>query len=158
MNYETINIPVIGKTEWWIEGLDYEGYSQYDGRGLKQRFWFRGQQLTDKKYELPVNGKLTETDDWYKITLTSNYKQYGNNIVYLNYNNGVNTLLGKYFNIDANSRSDEAEVEVYLTPMEYKLISQGASVHFDDDIYIVNEVQGYDPSGHNPTKLILMKK
>lgn len=158
MNYETINIPVIGKTEWWIEGLDYEGYSKYDGRGLKQRFWFRGQQLTDKKYELPVNGKLTETDDWYKITLTSNYKQYGNNIVYLNYNNGVNTLLGKYFNIDANSRSDEAEVEVYLTPMEYKLISQGASVHFDDDIYIVNEVQGYDPSGHNPTKLILMKK
>lgn len=154
-NYKTINIPVIGKTEWWIEGLDYEGYSKYDGRGLTQRMWFRG---TQSDIEIPVNGKYNETDDWYKITSISNYKQYGNNVVYLNYNNGVNTLLGKYFNIDINSASDEVEVEVYLTPMEYKLISQGASVHFDDDIYIVNEVNGYDPTGTNPTKLILMKK
>lgn len=157
-NYSTVQLPVIGKTEWWIEGYDYEGMASNDGRGFRQRFWFRGEQLTDEKYKLPVNDKFDKTDDWYNITLTKNYKQYDSEIVYLNYNNGVDTLLGKYFNIDINSASDEVEVEVYLTPMEYKLISQGASVHFDDDIYIVNEVNGYDPTGTNPTKLILMKK
>lgn len=143
-----INIPIIGKTEWWIEGLDYEGYSQYDGRGLTQRFWFRGEQSE-------VNIKIDE-DDTYKVTTTSNYKIYDSDIVYLNYNNGVNTLLGKYFNIDIDSGSDEVEIEVYLTPHEYKHISMGASVHFDDNIYKVLEIQGYDPSGTNPTKLKLM--
>ena len=152
-NYKTVSIPVIGKTEWWIEGLDYEGYSKYDGRGLTQRFWFRGEQ-TD--IEIPVNEKYDKTDDWYKITTTSNYKIYDSDIVYLNYNNGVNTLLGKYFNIDIDSGSDEVEIEVYLTPNEYKHISMGASVHFDDNIYKVLEIQGYDPSGTNPTKLKLM--
>ena len=144
----SISIPVIGKTEWWIEDYDYEGQAQNDGRGMTQRMWFRGEQIDTKL-------KLDESDI-YKITTTSNYKQYGTNIVYLNYNNGVNTLLGKYFNIDINSASDEVEVEVYLTPNEYKQISTGASVHFDDNIYKVLEIQGYDPLGANPTKLKLI--
>ena len=42
--------------------------------------------------------------------------------------------------------------------MEYKAISNGASVHFDDDIYQPLEINGYDPSGINPTKLKLMKR
>ena len=149
----TISIPVIGKTEWWIEGLDYEGYASNDGRGLTQRMWFRNEP-TD--IEIPVNDTVDKTDDWYKITTTSNYKIYDSNIVYLNYNNGVNTLLGKYFNIDIDSGSEEVEIEVFLNPNEYKHISMGASVHFDDNIYKVLEIQGYDPSGTNPTKLKLL--
>lgn len=152
-DYKNVNIPVIGKTDWWIEGLDYEGYSQYDGRGFTQRMWFRGEQTS---IEIPVNGKYDETDDWYKITTTKPYKQYGNNIVYLNYKNGVNTLLGKYFNIDINSASDRVDIEIYLTPMEYKLITAGSSVHFDDNIYKVIEINGYDPSGINKCKLSLI--
>lgn len=151
-----VDIPVIGKTEWWIEGLDYEGYSKYDGRGLTQRMWFRGEQLEGYGYEIPVNGKYDETDDWYKITTTSNYKQYENGIVYLNYNKGTNTLLGKYFNLDIDSSSDQVDIEVFLTPMEYKLISAGASVHFDDNIYKVIQITGYDPSGENKCKLSLI--
>ena len=149
-----VNIPVIGKTEWWIEGLDYEGSSQNDGRGFKQRLWFRGKQTG---IYIPVNGTIENTDDFYNITTTSNYKEYNSDeIVYLNYNNGVNTLLGKFFNIDIDSRADEVEIEVYLTPMEYKQISMGCSVHFDDNIYKILEIQGYDPSGNNPTKLKLL--
>lgn len=155
--YSTVNIPVIGKTEWWIEGYDYEGMSKYDGRGLTQRMWFRNQPLVGSQYQVPVNDTYDKTDDWYQITTTSNFKQYGvNEVVYLNYKNGVNTLLGKFFNIDVNSASDEVEIEVYLTPMEYKLISQGASVHFDDNIYKVLEIEGYDPSRENPTTLKLI--
>ena len=142
-----VYIPVIGKSEWWIEGYKYEEMAQNDGRGLKQRFWFRGK---------PTDAMLWTQGEQYRITTTSNYKKYDNGTVYLNYNNGVNTLLGRYFNIDVNSGSDEVEVEVYLTPMEYKLISQGSSVHFDDNIYKVMEIQGYDPSNLNPTKLKLI--
>jgi hypothetical protein len=156
IEYNTVTIPVIGKTDWWIEGFDYEGNAKYDGRGFKQRFWFRNSPTTDLKYKLPVNYEYDKTDDWYQITTISNYKQYGSNVVYLNYNNGTNTLLGKYFNVDINSASDEVEVEVYLTPDEYRQISMGASVHFDDNLYKVMEIQGYDPSGVNPTKLKLL--
>lgn len=144
----TVSLPVIGKTEWWIEGLDYEGYSQYDGRGMTQRMWFRGSQTG-------IN-LLTNDTEQYDITTATNYKMFGNNVVYLNYNNGVNTLLGKYFNIDIDSASDQVDIEVYLTPMEYKHISAGASVHFDDNLYKVIQINGYDPSGENPTKLSLI--
>ena len=141
-------IPVIGKTEWWIEGYKYEEMAKYDGRGLKQRFWFRN---SPTQWTLPTQGEM------YRITTTSNQKQYANgNMIYLNYNNGVNTLLGKYFNINLDSGSDQVEIDVYLTPMEYKLISMGSSVHFDDNIYKVLQIQGYDPSGENPTKLVLI--
>jgi hypothetical protein len=68
----------------------------------------------------------------------------------------VNTLLGKYFNADVDSGGDEVEIEVYLTPDEYKHISMGSSVHFDDNLYKVLEIQGYDPMGKNPTKLKLL--
>lgn len=144
----TVSIPVIGKTEWWIEGFKYEEMSQYDGRGLTQRMWFRGSQCG---VELLTNG-----NEYVDITTCTNYKMFGNNVVYLNYKNGVNTLLGKYFNIDVNSASDQVDIEVYLTPMEYKLISMGSSVHFDDNIYKVIEINGYDPSGENKCKLSLI--
>ena len=123
---------------------------------MTQRMWFRNAPTTEEKYKIPVNDTYDKTDDWYQITTISNYKMYDTDIVYLNYNNGVNTLLGRYFNIDVDSSSDEVEIEVYLNPIEYKLISQGASVHFDDNIYKVLEVQGYDPLGNNPTKLKLL--
>ena len=142
-----VYIPVIGKSEWWIEGYKYAEMAQNDGRGFKQRFWFRNK---------PTDAMLLTQGEQYRITTSSNYKKYDNGTVYLNYNNGVNTLLGRYFNIDVNSASDEVEIDVYLTPMEYKLISQGSSVHFDDNIYKVMEIQGYDPSGTNPTKLKLI--
>ena len=144
----TVSLPIIGKTEWWIEGFKYEEMAKYDGRGMTQRMWFRGSQTG-------IN-VLTNGGEQVDITTCTNYKMYGNNVVYLNYKNGVNTLLGKYFNIYVNSASDQVDIEVYLTPMEYKLISAGSSVHFDDNIYKVIEINGYDPSGENPTKLSLI--
>jgi hypothetical protein len=144
-----VNIPVIGKTEWWIEGYKYEEMAKNDGRGMTQRMWFRN---SPSDIVLPVQGEQ------YYITTTSNDKIYpdNNEIIYLNYKNGVNTLLGKYFNADVDSGGDEVEIEVYLTPDEYKHISMGSSVHFDDNLYKVLEIQGYDPMGKNPTKLKLL--
>lgn len=153
--YTDIQIPVIGKTEWWIENYDYEGNAQNDGRGLTQRMWFRNEP-TDIK--IPLANNYTEEQEWYYITTPSNNKLIDNNTVDLSFKNKNNTLLTKFFNTHVNGQSDNVEIEVYLNPMEYKAISNGASVHFDDDIYQPLEINGYDPSGINPTKLKLMKR
>lgn len=155
MQYTDIQIPVIGKTEWWIENYDYEGNAQNDGRGLTQRMWFRNEP-TDIK--IPLANNYTEEQEWYYITTPSNNKLIDNNTVDLSFKNKNNTLLTKFFNTHVNGQSDNVEIEVYLNPMEYKAISNGASVHFDDDIYQPLEINGYDPSGINPTKLKLMKR
>lgn len=152
--YIDIQIPVIGKTEWWIENYDYEGNAQNDGRGLTQRMWFRNEP-TDIK--IPLANNYTEEQEWYYITTPSNNKLIDNNTVDLSFKNKNNTLLTKFFNTHINGQSDNVEIEVYLNPMEYKAISNGASVHFDDDIYQPLEINGYDPSSVNPTKLKMMK-
>ena len=63
-----------------------------------------------------------------------------------------------YFNITPYLASNYVKVDVYLTPEEYKMIKNGALVHFDSDLYIPVEISGYDPSGSNPTELKMMKK
>lgn len=150
LTFNELQIPVIGKTEWWIDGLDYEGYAKNDGRGLRQRFWFRG----DKQdYKLPLG-----EDEYYDITLPLGHKKIDNNTIYLNYNNSNNSLLSKFFNSRINSRSEEVEIEVYLSALEYKQLTNGSNVKFNDDIYQILEISGYDPLGYNKTKLKLMKK
>lgn len=143
-----VSIPVIGKTSWWIEGLDYEGLSQYDGRGFTQRMWFRD---TPKGVVIPVNGEDVD------LASATNYKMIDGERIELNYKNQKDNLLDSYFNIHSNARSGEVEIEVYLSPIEYKQIKNGASVHFDDDVYKVIEIEGFDPSGVNPTRLKMMK-
>lgn len=150
LTFNELQIPIIGKTEWWIEGLDYEGYAKNDGRGLKQRFWFRGDKLD---YKLPLG-----EDEYYDITLPLPSKDIDNNTIYLNYNNSNNSLLSKFFNSSINSRSEKVEIEVYLSALEYKQLTNGSNVKFNDDVYQILEISGYDPLGYNKTKLKLMKK
>ena len=50
------------------------------------------------------------------------------------------------------------EVEVYLSADEYNRIKNGSLIHFDSDLYIPIEINGYDPSGNNPTTIKMMKK
>lgn len=45
----SFSMPIIGKTEWWIEGYDYAENEKYDGRSFRQRFWFRGEPLWEDK-------------------------------------------------------------------------------------------------------------
>ena len=136
--YYPYQLPIIGKTEWWIEQYDYEGQAKNDGRSLKQRLWFRNAPTSHK---LPCNDNYLKADEWYNITTTTNEKTIDNEVVYLNYNNGTNTLLGKYFNTNFDSANDEVDIEVYLTANEYKDITNGAMVKFDDSLYKVLEVE-----------------
>lgn len=144
-NDTTLNIPVIAKTEWFIEdAFNYGEYQQYDGRSFPQRFITRNE---PSSYTLPV----VNNDD-YVITLPSSKTTNNINLDYKK----TNSLLSYFFDIKRNPLNDEIEVEAYITPLQYKQIKQGASVKLDDNIYKVNQIEGFDPSQTNLTKLKLM--
>lgn len=151
-----IKIPVIGKSEWWIEGYKYEEYARYDGRGFRQRFWFRDKP-TNIKLKVNVSESLNESET-YIITTPIPTKTINGELINLTYYNNNNSLLNRFFNININPKNDEIEVECYLTPSEFIILSKCGCVKFDDDIYQINEITGYDPLNNNPTKLLLMKK
>ena len=76
----------------------------------------------------------------------------------LNFNNQQGSLLDRYFNVTPRTDSNYLTVECYLTPTEYIMLKNGAFTKFDDDLYLVSEIVGYDATGVNPTELHLIKK
>lgn len=140
----TITLPVIAKDEDFI--IQSEKSMKKDGLGLKQRWWFRQEpgvlsvtlwNNTNVYLSIPVNAK-----DGYV----------------LNYKNEEGSLLRRFFNFFATPDSNMVTVECYLTPTEYVMLKNGAMVKFDDDLYYVSEIQGYDATGNNMTELHLVKK
>ena len=143
----TLRMPVISKFSYMIDGYDYEESMTHDGYGLAQRFWYRPDKTNAYVW------LRTDPAERVQVYVPSNYK-YGVN---LSYKTTEPSLL-KYFNITPYLSSNYVTIEVYLTPDEYSRIKNGSLVHFDSDIYMVVEVQGYDASSNNPTTLKLMKK
>lgn len=152
-----ISIPVISNEEYMIDNYDYENSMAHRGYNLPQRFWFRGNSFgvqvpTENDYTISSNSVITRNN----VSLYSVKNQ--KNRINLSYKDTEISLVTEYFNIHPMLSSNYVIVDVYLTPEEYKLIKDGATVHFDDDIYYVSEIQGHDPSGSNPTTLKLIKK
>lgn len=141
-----INIPVISKFSYMIEGYSYEDSMKVDGKGLPLRYWFRGK---DTGFSVMVNGR-------YPVQLYNTYNSYEG--LQLSYHNETGTLLTKYFNLNPDLSSNYVSVKCYLNPSEYVLLKNGANVIFDSDVYIVGEIQGYDAMGINQTELQLIKK
>lgn len=155
----TLNLPIVAKDEDFIDGGDYEAMMKVDGRSLKQRMWFKNP-ATDfyvpnkngAKYN--DNGDLVSATEYLRIcTPTDVYEGYD----VLRFTKDRNTLLMRYFNIDENTDSNYANIEVYLTPQEYMALRHGAMVRFDNDRYRLCSITGYCPVGNNKTKLKLMK-
>lgn len=141
-----ITIPVISKFSYMIDGYSYEESMKVDGKGLPLRYWFRGKMTP---YSVLVNGK-------YPVNIydTKNEKDGYT----LNYHQREGTLLNRYFNINPDLSSNYVSIKCFLTSEEYKLLKGGCNVIFDQDVYIVSEIQGYDAMGLNETELILIKK
>lgn len=148
-----LKIPCISKFTYMIDGYDYEESMKHDGYGQPQRFWFRpsgtGCYVWTRTYP-PERVMLFEPKNLY-----TNYQD-----IYLNlsYKNTEQSLLTQYFNVNAYLASNYVEVDVYLSPDEYNRIKNGSLIHFDSDLYIPIEIDGYDPSGNNPTTIKMMKK
>ena len=141
-----LNLPIISKDVYMIDGYNYEESMKVDGRGLKQRWWFR---------QAPTTNSIFTTDgEEIFLTIPTNTM----NGFDLSYKNEDGTLLTKFFNIIQYSNSNYMTVEAYLNVNEYLMLKNGARLKYDDDIYIVCELSGYDPTGGNATKIKAMKK
>ena len=75
----------------------------------------------------------------------------------LNLKHQTGTILDRFFNIIPMTDSNFATVELYLTPFEYTMLKNGVMAKIDNDLYIVSEITGYDPTGNNTTTLKLIK-
>ena len=149
----TLTIPVISKFTYMIDGYDYEESMKHDGYGQPQRFWFKPRATTSYVYTRTYPAERIQIYE--PKNLWTNYRD-----VYLNlsYKTTEPSLLTEYFNITPYLASNYVTVEAYLSPEEYKAIKNGCSIHFDSDIYIPVEVNGYDPSGNNTTEIKMIKK
>lgn len=143
-----VMIPVIEKAEYMAEGYGYDEAMQHDGYSMAQRFWFRGQ--PSQEYV------------WFSSHMREMvYLCYPTNVrngFNLSYKDSEKSLLTEYFNVYPMLSSNFIEVDAYLTPQEFESLKGGALIHFDEDLYYTSEIQGYDPSGGNPTTLKLIKK
>lgn len=149
-----LKIPCISKYTSMIDGgHNYEESMKHDGYGLAQRFWFKpsnsGCYVWTRTYP-PERVMLYEPKNLY-----TNYQD-----IYLNlsYKNTEQSLLTQYFNINAYLASNYVEVDVYISPDEYNRIKNGSLIAFDSDLYVPIEINGYDPTGNNPTTIKMMKK
>lgn len=140
----TFRLPIIAKDEDFITQSDKS--MNKDGLSLKQRLWFRDQ---------PVQ-EMLEMWDGSEAIVSIPVNEYRG--VTLNFKNEKGSLLDTFFNVSPRTDSNYLTIECYLTPMEYIMLKNGAFTKFDDDLYIVSEIQGYDPSGSNKTELKLIKK
>ena len=153
----TFDLPVISKATYMVDGYDYADSEAHDGYGLTQRFWFTPSMqpyVGPQMHSLPTY-VWTDTYPQEQVYIYAPTNSY--NGINLSYKNSEVSLLD-YFNIRAELASNYVTVNVYLTADEYNLLKNGGKVRFDDDIYDVVEIQGYDPSGNNTTELKLMKK
>lgn len=151
-----ISMPVISKEEYMIDNYDYEDSMAHRGYSLPQRFWFRsgsyGVQVPLQNDYNISNSAITKNN----VTLYGVKNQ--KNSINLSYKDSETSLVTEYFNVHPMLSSNYVNVDVYLTPNEYKLIRDGAMVKFDSDLYYVSEIQGFDAQGGNPTTLKLIKK
>lgn len=145
----TVSLPIISKDEWMIDNYKMEESMENDGKGQRQRWWFRypadnQHYIVDRVYNKPIY-----------LAIPKNTNEDG---LELSYKNKENTLLTRYFNILAMPESNLVNIEAYITPEEYTRLKGGAPIQVDNDIYITCEIKGYDPTGNNTTEIIAMKK
>lgn len=148
----TVSIPTISKAEYMAEGYGYDEAMKHDGYSLAQRFWFRDQ--TSQEYvwlsSQLANGNREQVYLSYPLNSRNGFN--------LSYKDTEKSIVTEYFNMSPMLSSNYVNVEVYLTPTEYKEIKGGALVHFDSNLHYVSEINAYDPSGGNKTTLKLITK
>lgn len=148
-----INIPlaVIAKDEWMINGYKDEEMMKKDGYGLKRRYWFP----SPTKYpSVTINNDPSQIVEIYSVLNERNNFQLSYHLP----EKGKDTILSRFFNIYFDADSNYVTFKVYLTAEEYINIKNGSLIHADDDIYIVTEIKGYDPTGNNLTEIKAIKK
>lgn len=147
----TIPLAVIAKDEWLINGYKDEEMMKKDGYGMKRRYWFP----SPIKYpSVVINNDQEQKVDIYSVMNERN----GFQLSYHLPQQGKETILSKFFNIYYDADTNYVVFKAYITTQEYIDLKNGAYVRIDDDIYIVTEIKGFDPTGNNMTEIKAIKK
>lgn len=143
---EGIKIPVITDHEIWDSSNSYKEMKDKRYFDLRQRFWYR----KAENYTVNIQGR--------KIPLAYVKNSYDdeNLSLTLDYEDKPQSIARNYFLLMDN-RSSYTSVSCYLTPEEYTRLAH-SYVRFNGDLYVVAEVDGYDPLGLSQAKLKLIRK
>ena len=136
-----------------IDGYDYTESLKHDGYSLTQRFWWK-----PRPTSMYVWTRTYPAERVWIYEPTNLYTNYRDIYLNLSYKDTENSILTQYFNLAPYLASNYVEVEAYISPDEYNMIKNGALIRFDKDLYYPVEINGYDPSGYNPTEIKMMKK
>ena len=143
---KTVKLPVITDKEIWQTetSRDYESMLSKVYTDLAQRFWYK-------------ENNFAYTDNKNRTFVIAQVKNEIENIIDLNYYNRFYSILRNYFTIFVDKNADYTIVECILTPDEYSKLPY-SYVRFNGDIYIVAEIDGFDPLGRAKATLKLIGK
>lgn len=143
------DVPVITKKEAWDINRPYG--EAMAARYLDQpyRFWYYDGTLNELGVPFDFNGvPMTLAKVSNALTPVSE----------LSYKNKRNTLLDNYFTLLIDASSHYTELDMYLSPEEYKQLNGSILGRYNSDLYYIAEIQGYDPTNRNKTKIKLIRK
>lgn len=141
-----LQLPVITKSEAWDPLVPYAEAMAKRYTSQPYRFWYHNGNLP---------GVFTFNRSGLTLAQVSNELP-GANI--LNYKNARFTLLDNFFTILINGASHYTEIEAYLTPAQYADLNGAIMGELNGDLYYIGQLQGYDPTGRNKTKIKLIRR
>lgn len=147
-------LPVVTHKEVWASDSpkDYAEMMKKTYTNYAQRFWYKGTGMYNvgKVWENQASDLL--------LPQICNHIDTPTTRLNLNYTNEAYTILTSYFNIIATDNSNYTFVECYLSPDEYEQLDGSKLVKLNGDLYYISAIEGYDPLGHNKTKLRLIRR
>ncbi|WP_165022082.1 hypothetical protein [Dysgonomonas sp. ZJ279] len=147
---ENYNLPIISEKEPWerTNSGDYADMLNKKYSNLAQRFWYK---KDNEIYPTSIDGGVK-----IEAGLVSN-EYNGSNPIKLHYKNEEHSILDNYFALMADADNQYTTVECYLTPKEYSRVDN-SWVQFNNDLYYVAEIDGYDPMNRKKASLKLIRK
>lgn len=145
---DKVNIPIIAKDEWMLDGYDIAENMKHDGYSLKQRMFIKGDVNENITYGLyDINGSLQIKHLQLK-NLTNDFE-----LSFKKYSTDNNTILKRFFDTDYSTNVHYFNLTCYITANEYRLLKNGTNVIFNDNEYKVVEIE-YSSDGECSLKLV----
>lgn len=158
-----LRLPVISDHEVWEDTTrDYNEMMAKQYSDKAQRFWYKEgtrnvplfrYQYTQKDEE-GNDQTIEKTQNTVVAMVTGGLE--GRRKQILDYRNQPDSILRNYFLLLDNA-SHYTIVECYLTPDEYDVLHL-SQAKLNGDLYMIAEVDGYDPAGNSMCKLKLIRK
>lgn len=143
---DTLALPIISKSDVWDAAMSYPEAMRKKYTDLAYRFWY---------YDGVLPGTYEFNGSPLDIAAVSNTLT---GLSELSYKNAPLTILDNYFTLLINGASHYTEIDAYVSALQYVGLDGSLMVKFNNDLYFVAEITGYDPTGRNKTKLKLIRK